>query len=92
MLRPPILGATTAEAAEATAWLADALRVIGVTGRVTTIAEGIVSAFPAEWARTADGIVVCRDEGSTRNPTGRAALTPAAQATVSNLLAGTPRT
>jgi hypothetical protein len=90
LLLAPILGVAAAEAAEATARLAEALRVAGVTGQVTTIAEGIVSAFPAEWGRTADGIVVCWDEGSTRNPGGPAALKPAALATVSDLLAGAP--
>jgi hypothetical protein len=90
LLLAPILGDVTATSSEAVALLAEALQVVGVTGQVVAVADAIVSAFPADWNRTADGIIVCGDEGSTRNPAGRAALKPAELATVSDLFAGTP--
>lgn len=90
LLLAPILGDVTAASSEAVPLLAEALRVVGVTGQVVAIAEAIVSAFPAAWSRAADGIIVCGDEGSTRNPTGRVALKPTELATISDLFAGTP--
>nr|BFE61144.1 hypothetical protein GCM10020063_056700 [Dactylosporangium thailandense] len=89
LLLAPILGATAAESSEAATRLAEALRFVGVTGQVDTIAAAIVSALPAAWSRTAEGIVVCEDEYSTRNPAGRAPLKPTELLTVSDLLAGT---
>jgi hypothetical protein len=88
LLLAPILGDAAAESSEAVTRLADALRVVGVTGQVVTVAEAIVAAAPAGWRRTADGVSVCDDEDSTRNPISRAALKPAELRIVSDLLAG----
>jgi hypothetical protein len=68
--------------------LADAPRLVGVAGDVATVAEAIVAAAPADWRWTDDGVTVCDDEASTRNPGGRAALGPAELRAVSQLLAG----
>ena len=76
-----------AESYTATARLADALRTVGIAGQVVEIAEAIVAAAPAEWESTADGVTVCDDESSTRNPESWAALPSADLRTVSDLLA-----
>ncbi len=89
LLLAPVLGDVAAASGEATARLAEALRVVGVTGQAGAVAEAIVAAFPAGWSRTADGITICGDEGSTRNPAGPAALPPVELAMVSALFAGT---
>ncbi|MEU7652601.1 hypothetical protein AB0C44_09680 [Micromonospora taraxaci] len=87
LLLAPVLGDTAAESSRAVTRLADALRTVGVTGQVVTIAEAIVSVAPAHWHRTAEGVNVCDGEYSTRNPTSPVALKPADLRTVSDLLA-----
>ncbi|MEU8214670.1 hypothetical protein AB0C47_02735 [Micromonospora taraxaci] len=87
LLLAPMLGDAAAEPSGAATRLADALRTVGVTGQVVTIAEAIVSVAPAHWHRTAEGVNVCDGEYSTRNPTSPVALKPADLRTVSDLLA-----
>ncbi|MFC6021637.1 hypothetical protein ACFP2T_36415 [Plantactinospora solaniradicis] len=86
LLLAPMLGDVAAESRSATARLADALRTVGIAGQVVEIAEAIVATAPAEWRSTADGVNVCDDESSSRNPDGRAALPSAELRTVSDLL------
>ncbi|WP_088986967.1 hypothetical protein [Micromonospora chokoriensis] len=87
LLLAPMLGDTAAESSGAVTRLAAALRTVGVTGQVVTIAEAIVAAAPAAWHRTADGVNICDSEYSTRNPSSLVALKPADLRTVSDLLA-----
>lgn len=86
LLLAPMLGDAAAESRTATDRIADALRTVGIAGQVGEIAKAIVGAAPAEWTRTADGVNVCDDESSSRNPDSRAALSPAELRTVSDLL------
>jgi hypothetical protein len=88
LLLSRVLGDEAAESGEAVAQIGAALGVIGVVGEVERIAQAIVSATPAGWHRTANGFNVCDDEGSTRNPSSRAAMKQTDLRTVSALFTG----
>ncbi|GLW35768.1 hypothetical protein [Actinoplanes regularis] len=76
LLLTPMLGDQEAATPTARDRLREALAVVGVTGDLATIADGLVTASPTRWSSTDEGSTVCEHPGSTRNPASHVALTP----------------
>lgn len=90
LLLSPMLGDREAEETGRDV-VAEAIAALGGSGDVDGLAGQIVSENlqwePAEWTADAEGVVICDDPASPRNPDGPAALSHEEMRAVSQLLA-----
>ncbi|KUL31767.1 hypothetical protein ADL15_21585 [Actinoplanes awajinensis subsp. mycoplanecinus] len=81
-----MLGDEEADTATAQARLREALTGVGVKGDLAAIADGLLTASPATWSKTAEAVSICEHPSSARNPASPCALKPADLQTLSRVL------